>query len=150
MSIFLTLNSILKRETPLPEAGVLTIKLSREVNKGDIINFKMKYDGKLGTTQLYGYNRLTEEWIELGLYFPWFPITIKQLDEKNLTYEIKVEVDPEYKIFGLGKTIKEDGFYKIIKEEPGLDIIIIGAKSLHQIVKNFNTFDFKNIDSKKR
>lgn len=116
----------------MPEAGILEVYLKEPVLRGDIVPVKLQYSGTLHIVQPWGDNRLTEEWIELGLYFPWFPYNLIQLESKNITYCINVKIDHGYKVFGLGTTTKEGDYWQIKNLQSDVDMIVMAAKALKQ------------------
>lgn len=118
----------------LPEAGELIVELSEVASEGEVIEMKLSYEGNLGIFQPYGDNRLTEEWIELGLYFPWFPINLEQINNSNITSSVVVKIDKEYKVFGMGTTKQEDNYWHIKNDTPSNDIIIMGSKNIKEDV----------------
>ena len=111
-----------------PEAGMLTIYLSEPLQKGQTLQINLRYAGKIGIVSQWEVNRITEEWIELGMYTPWFPY---QPEIENLTYQVNVTIDPEYQVVGMGKTKKVDGHWHISQESPKRDIIIMAAREVH-------------------
>ena len=127
-----------------PEAGMLTIYLSKPLQKGEALKINLQYAGKIGIVSQWGVNRITEEWIELGMYTPWFPY---QPEIENLTYQVDVAINPEYQVIGMGKTKKMDDHWQISQESPKRDIIIMAGKEIHtkDIQKNGLSVDINFI-----
>lgn len=111
-----------------PEAGMLTIYLGKPLQKGETIQINLQYAGKIGIVSKWEVNRITEEWVELGMYTPWFPY---QPTIENLTYQVDVKIDPQYQVISMGKTKKIDNHWQILQESPKRDIIIMAAKKIH-------------------
>lgn len=111
-----------------PEAGTLTIYLSKLLQKGEVLQINLQYAGKIEIISPWEVNRITEEWIELGMYTPWFPY---QPTIENLTYKVDVKIDPEFQIIGMGKTKKINDHWQVSQESPKRDIIIMAAKEIH-------------------
>ncbi|HBK86725.1 MAG TPA: hypothetical protein DDZ53_11920 [Firmicutes bacterium] len=79
----------------------------------------------------WGVNRLTPEWIELGLYLPWFPWNP---DGGLLTYEVNVQIDPKYSVVGAGTAIQQsENIWRLHATQPMLDITVAAAPDLQQI-----------------
>jgi len=111
-----------------PEAGTLTIYLSKPLQKSEALQINLQYVGKIGVVTQWEINRITKEWIELGMYTPWFPY---QPAIENFTYLVDVKIDPEYQIIGMGKTKKLGDYWQISQENHTNDIIIMAAKEIH-------------------
>lgn len=150
----LTCNNLVKytfnRKTPspfpfTPEAGLLIVYLSKPLQKGEAIRINLQYVGKIGIVTQWGINRITEDWIELGMYTPWFPYWP---EIKNLTYQVDVKIDPEYQVIGMGRITKMDDHWQISQESPKEDIIIMAAKEIRMkdIQKNDLSVDINYVD----
>lgn len=114
----------------LPEAGNLKVNLKGTMKKGEVIKIRLLYEGQLGVLKPYGDNRLTEDWVEMGLYFPWFPLNFQQVSIHNITYDIKVKIDEGYKVFGMGEIIKKNDHWTMVKDTPTNDIIIMASRDI--------------------
>lgn len=110
-----------------PEAGTLTIYLSKPLQKGEALRINLQYAGKIGIVTQWGINRITEDWIEIGMYAPWFPY---RPEIENLTYQVDVKIDPEYQVIGMGKIRKKDDRWQISQETPKSDIILMAARNI--------------------
>lgn len=119
-------------KTMLPEAGTLVVYLKEDEVKGEKINIQLSYRGSLGIFKPTGENRVTKEWVALGLYFPWFPLNVKQLSSPNIIYDINVRVENEYSVFGIGKAQKIGDYWNVSDDVPGIDIIVMASKELEQ------------------
>jgi len=56
------------------ESKLIKLIFDEPINENEIININFRYKGHINLVTQYGINRLTKEWIELGLYTPWFPL----------------------------------------------------------------------------
>lgn len=108
----------------IPKAGTLTLLLTKPLERGQALEIRMRYGGKLGIATPWGTNRVTDEWTELGMYAPWFPF---QPEMKKLTYRIDLSIDDGYSVFGPGKIRKTRGRWEIRNDLPGSDIIFMAA-----------------------
>ncbi len=125
------------KETPnpkswIPEGSAVVIDLQKESigNKG--LKLKFDYEGIISDWAEWSANVITEEWVELGLYLPWFPYN----PEYGLfTFEIEVECDPEYNLRSFGKTKNENGKWQFKWTSPASDIVLVASKSLKTITR---------------
>jgi hypothetical protein len=77
-----------------PESALLTVRFSHPVTAGDRRRLTFVYSGRPGILGQWETNRLTEDWVELGLYLPWFP---RRTDEQ-FTYRVSVTSDQNYDV----------------------------------------------------
>ncbi|MEJ2636551.1 MAG: hypothetical protein P8184_14815, partial [Calditrichia bacterium] len=108
----------------VPEAGTLTLHFSKPFRKGEIVLLHFRYAGKIGILSKWKNNRVTADWIELGLYAPWFPFMPQMTD---ITYRIKLHTAPGDRIFGPGRISDAEGNWVISSSHPGKDIIVLAA-----------------------
>ena len=59
------------------ESKKIRLVFKKALFKDDKLNIFFKYSGHINIVTKYGINRITEDWIEIGLYTPWFPLTDK-------------------------------------------------------------------------
>lgn len=110
----------------MPEAAKLYIGKDVVKNNRKIeINFE--YGGKLSELPEYFANTISKEWIELGEYYPWFPYNPKN---KLFTYDLEIEIDSEYHVFGMGKVNNAGIKKRIINNTPTNDIVVCAAKDI--------------------
>lgn len=104
------------------ESKLVRIMFDELIYENENINFCFKYKGKINIITEYGVNRLTESWIELGLYTPWFPLT-KKLEES--VFDVKINIDNGYKVIN-SKNIENN---LVIRQcTPNVDCVIIASK----------------------
>lgn len=111
----------------LPEAKKLKIHLKKGLQRGEKLNIEFIYSGQLDIVSQWETNRITENWIELGMYSPWFPLVE---DNGVFTYTVNLEIDSRYSITGNGKVKKNRKYWTIKNEEGDFDCIIVGSKDL--------------------
>lgn len=91
--------------------------------KNENIDFTFKYSGYLDIISPDGVNRLTRNWIELGLYTPWFPLTNNF--EQSL-FNVSINIENGYEIINS----KRQGDNLILyQKKPSFDCTILASKS---------------------
>ena len=119
------------------EAGVLKVKLKEKISKNEIIDIKLKYSGNIGIVSTWKINRITEDWVELGMYSPWFPYNP---GIEKFTFQTKLMIDNSYKVAGNGDVRKVENYWLLKSNLPVKDIIITASKSIKEkeiVVENF-------------
>lgn len=109
------------------ESKSIKIAFKKNLNLDEKINIEFKYKGYLDIINPYGVNRLTKEWIELGIYTPWFPL-IDTLEV--LKFNVKIDIDSGYEV--INSKYEYDSI-RLEQQIPFNDCTIIASK------------DFKNI-----
>lgn len=105
-----------------PEAGTLIVRL-REPAPGGPIRVRISYHGSLGIVQPWEVNRISSDWVELGLYSPWFPY----LPGTRFTYCVNVSAEPHLQIVGACRAVQQNGVWNLSMDEPADDIPILAA-----------------------
>ena len=82
-----------------PEA--ITINVAIGTFEGLEQEIRFKYRGRLGITSSWEVNRVSPQWIELGLYTPWFPLALPM---QNAEFSIQMTLPPEYTLISSGDT----------------------------------------------
>lgn len=113
-----------------PEAGVLTIMLEESLQSGDRLDLEINYTGKIGIVSKWSVNRITPEWVELGLYTPWFPLTPSF---QRFTYEVKLQIAAEYNVAGTGVVEDEGDYWLLTGDTPDKDCVIVASKDLRNV-----------------
>ena len=124
--------AFIKDTTPLnmifmPEASKLYIDKA-EIKNNKINEVKFVYGGKLSELPEYYANKISKEWIELGEYYPWFPYNPNM---NVFTYDLEIEIDSTYKVFGIGKVDNSGEKKKIINNKPTNDIVVCSSKAIN-------------------
>jgi hypothetical protein len=118
-----------------PEAGKLTITLEGPLQSGETLELEMHYSGKIGIVSKWTVNRITPEWVELGFYTPWFPLTASF---SRFTYEVKLHISAEYNVAGTGVVEDEGDYWLLIGETPDKDCVIVASKNLRNVEMSKN------------
>jgi len=116
----------------MTEAVALKIKLKHPVSQDDQVSFSINYSGCLGIITEWETNRLTPEWVELGLYAPWFPLPT---GNALFTYELVISVSPaSYDLVSSGTVTKgtADGraCWFVRSVQPVSDIVLLAAPQI--------------------
>ncbi len=90
-----------------------------------MINFS--YSGRITERPEWLANVISEEWTEIGLYFPWFPF---HPDLRPLEYQLDVEIDTAYKVFAMGIKSENGSTVRFSTGYPTNDIVVCAAKDL--------------------
>ena len=109
----------------LPDAIKIIFSTKKRYSKGDILNVEFSYQGRITEWPGWSANVFTPDWIEMGLYFPWYPSIYS-----DFTYKLSVEIEPGYNVFAIGKS-KEKNNKKIFETNfPVYDFVICASKDL--------------------
>ncbi len=87
-----------------------------------ITTIDIDYRGKLADLPPLFPNRITPDWTEIGLYYPWFPYNPKLY--RLMTYDINIQNQSDYQIFGIGKIKQSQQDISISSRIPTNDIVI--------------------------
>ena len=117
------------------ESKQLKLTFDEPILKDERVDIRFKYKGQIDTVTKYEVNRLTKEWIELGIYTPWFPLHESM---EQVLFDVRVYVDSEYKVINA----KQQGDVFIINQPiPQNDCTIVASdkfKRLQDVLEGFN------------
>ncbi|PLX16391.1 MAG: hypothetical protein C0597_08015 [Marinilabiliales bacterium] len=108
-----------------PEAVKIVTRGTKVYRKGDLANIKFSYSGRITDWPSWSANVVDKEWVEMGLYFPWYP----EFGEK-FTYELSVGIDPAYHVFALGEQSEKSKRIIFKNLNPVTDLIVCASKDL--------------------
>lgn len=120
-----------------PKAGRLVLRLKKPMAQDERINFSIKYAGNIEPDSDWKINRITEDWVELGMYAPWFPFNPEL---KDLAFEVGVKTAGDYKVVGNGSVYNKNGSWQITNNMAGNDIIIAASREMKQIEASGDDF----------
>ena len=109
----------------LPDAMQIKYRTKKKFYKRDILNVEFSYQGKINTWPDWSANVITPDWVEMGLYFPWYPSIYGEF-----TYKVSVDISPGYKVFAVGEVSKENNKKVFETDFPVYDFIICASKDL--------------------
>jgi len=107
------------------ESKQIKIHLNKKKNKGDVIRIQFKYHGKINTLRKYEVNRISEEWVEISLYSPWFPLAE---ENRKAAFQIRVNIEDGYEVVGQ-KTRKHNGYWIVESDSMVNDCTILASKN---------------------
>lgn len=123
------------KETPspvnwMPEGRALTIGLDKKSSDYKRLKLFFEYEGVISEWPGWSANVITEDWVELGQYLPWFPYN---QEYGPFTFEIEAECNPGYSLGSFG-SVKKAGRKWLFKwMSPTTDIVLIASNSLKTI-----------------
>ena len=112
----------------MPNAQKIYIKTENLPAKNKPIRINFSYQGVLDDIPQFAANKIGTEWTELGLYYPWFPYNPDRF--RLFTYNLEVETNPQYKIYGIGEIETKDSITQIRSIIPTTDIIVCLSKDV--------------------
>jgi hypothetical protein len=110
----------------MPMARKIFIDISNLSQADKVSTIAFSYSGKVSELPEIYANRIGAQWTEMGLYYPWFPFSIKQI--RTFTYNLAAEAPDQYEIFGLGSLEKKNGYTIISNSMPTSDIVVCLSK----------------------
>jgi hypothetical protein len=122
-----------------PEARILNVRLKKPLVTGGQLHIEMAYSGQIGIVGDWETNRITEEWVELGLYAPWFPY---HPDLSGIGFDITLKIDDAYQVVSNGHTVKQAGYWRIHASHSDNDIVITAAKNIQTSERRDNKLSF--------
>jgi hypothetical protein len=82
-------------------------------------------EGKITKWPSWSANVIDSDWIEMGLYFPWYPSFYG-----SYTYRVAVDIDPAYNVFAIGDAIEKDNKRIFETKYPVGDFVVCASKDL--------------------
>ena len=112
----------------LPEAGTLRISFTRPLLKGEETDLHIEYSGTITEWPAWSANVITEDWIEIGLYLPWFPYNFDEFGP--FTFDVNLALDSAYEVRGYGSTERIEEGWHFERTLPTNDIVVVASKDL--------------------
>jgi aminopeptidase N len=112
----------------MPEAGTVRVRFQKPLEKDESIDLHFEYEGTITGWPEGSANVLTDDWTELGLYFPWFPYNYD--DYGPFTFALAVHADSTYNVRSYGDHELEDGTWHFQWNRPAKDIVLVAARGL--------------------
>jgi len=109
------------------EARPLTITLDKDTDRNGPLDIVFEYEGTITEWPENSANVVTEDWVELAMYLPWFP---SGSICRYFTYEIEAECDSAYQLRSYGNYTKKNGTWRFERTVPDFDINLVASKSL--------------------
>jgi hypothetical protein len=117
----------------LPSAGVLRVTLDGKASGRRPLRLSMDYSGTLTDITEWSANAMGPDWVELGLYLPWFPYNP---DYGRLVFGIEARCDPGYGLCSYGPAAREGGTWRFRRDSPTTDIVLAAAPGLKTLARN--------------
>jgi hypothetical protein len=114
----------------VPEAHKIYFKGLKKNVKQNTETIEFQYKGKLSKLPDYYANGCNAEWVELGLYYPWFPISFNTYGK--FTYHVTIDNVDEYQIFSLASVDVKEDHTTLSCTIPNTDIVVCMSKQ-HRI-----------------
>lgn len=109
----------------LPDAVKLIYSAGGKFQKGDILDVDFSYQGNIKEWPAWSANVIGEDWVEMGLYFPWYPSI-----SDDFTYKVNVDINPEYNVFVRGNYSEKDNKKIFENNNPERDLVFCASKDL--------------------
>ncbi len=116
-----------------PEGRGVRVSLSEPQGVGRDTLIEVAYSGCIGTVTDFEINRITGEWVELGLYSPWFPVVWQDSDRLALTYCIDVSVPGHYQVVGAHAVDMDGERYRLSSSAAVQDVVLLAAPRFHTV-----------------
>lgn len=110
----------------ISESKKVTTYFNKSLLKGEKIDIKFNYSGEIRGLGGSGVNRITEKWIELGVYAPWFPL-VESFDKAYFKVKILFE-EGNYAVVGSNSTKKVDKGWIIEQKVPFIDCSFLASE----------------------
>ncbi|HCT95268.1 MAG: hypothetical protein A2X19_00110 [Bacteroidetes bacterium GWE2_39_28] len=120
----------------MPHSSKFEIPISKEISS-KIIRIEFSLSGAMGNLPPKSANVVSENWSELGLYYPWFPVNTEVI--KHFTFSLNVAKVLGYEIFGLGTIKQLRDRIQISSSTPANDIIVCYSKKISHFMQKSNS-----------
>jgi len=112
----------------IPAGGRLMVSFAEPLGEGDSTTIHFEYAGVIDMWEPWSANVFTEEWTELGLYFPWFPYNYD--DYGPFTFDVDVDIEPSYELRGIGEYARTASGWRVESKRAVNDIVLMAARDL--------------------
>lgn len=122
------------------ESKKITLQFDSSLIKDSVLDISFQYSGNIHLVTQYEINRITEDWLELGIYTPWYPLS-EQMNHS--LFKVNIKIDPDYKILSNGGVTRYDKNWIIVQDQPSLDCVIIGSNNFKYSIDGENQSNIK-------
>jgi hypothetical protein len=112
----------------MPEARAIRVQLSRPLAQGERTDLQFQYAGVVDTWPWWLANYISDEWIELGLYLPWFPYNYDEYGP--FTFDVDLAIDAAYEMRSFGTAARTSSGWHFESRVPTNDIVLAGSRDL--------------------
>lgn len=113
----------------LPDARPLHIRFIQPLVPGENAQIHFAYEGRITAWPSYSCNVITADWVELGMYFPWYPMLVDV--SQKISFDLQVLCPPGWHVAGYGDFQVVNQTWKSQWTYPAQDIVVIASPSLH-------------------
>ncbi|MFC1629163.1 M1 family aminopeptidase, partial [Gemmatimonadota bacterium] len=89
-----------------------------------------QYEGRITEWPAWSANILSNDWVEIGMYLPWFPLNPAYGD---FTSDLEVTCDPAWQVRSFGSFEQEGDRWTFSQAQPVNDIVVMAARNLKTI-----------------
>jgi len=116
----------------MPDARWLKVRFEQPLMEGQAVRLAFTYRGEVTEWNPLSANVLTEDWVELGLYLPWFPWNDAYGD---FTWDLQVLCDEGWGVRSAGEWQRADyregtDSWQFAWTEPVNDIVVVASPDL--------------------
>jgi len=113
----------------MPQAAILDVYFDPPLSRDETALIQFEYSGNVTEWPVESANVITPEWVELGMYMPWFPLQYED-GPSNLTFTLKVTCPAGYQVASLGRSSFQDGAWFFNWPHPTSDIVVAAGPTL--------------------
>ncbi|SMF49026.1 Aminopeptidase N [Alteromonadaceae bacterium Bs31] len=108
-----------------PDALEIVYPTKARHKPGDVLKVNFAYQGTLSEWPDWSANVIGTDWVEIGMYFPWYPSV-----SGKFTYHLSVAITPGYKVFTAGKASTNGNLHVFESQSAVYDLVVCAAKDL--------------------
>ncbi len=112
----------------MPEARAIEVALSQPLGEGERIDLHFDYGGVVDAWPWWLANIIGGEWVELGLYLPWFPYNYGAYGP--FTFSVDVTTERGYQVRSFGTADRTIGGWRLEWRRPVNDIVVVASRDL--------------------
>lgn len=112
----------------VPDARPLHIHFKNPIEPGKTTQIEYSYQGKITSWPAYSCNVIAPDWVELGMYFPWYPMLVN-LSQK-ITFDLEVICPPGWMVAGYGEFQRVSQGWKGSWHHPTQDMVVVASPTL--------------------
>lgn len=119
------------RRPPVPfiyETGELELELSRGLAAGESLDLEFAYQGRVTDWPEYCPNVIRPDWVELGIYLPWYPLIWDPA--QRVTFRLRVHCPPGFRLAGYGEFRRVGDAWECERLIPAQEITVLGSPGL--------------------